>query len=326
MINILGSLRAAHFLLQGNDGCLGIFAVAEDDCGLTTIFAKSKITAKIFGIKQSKSFHWGKIVEKLRFWEGAELIESIASMDEIKGMMCPDDAYRVLLGVCVPARAYSETSKIRSEIYEYIQVNLTYSSNRMASNRLTRNEVEEVYRTNKITTSFEPVKVDDIIETINHFAAVRYIVDNISAPLTQTFLKKLHHILTYGTYADRKENLHPGEYRTSTSKIGVKPKEISSKLATIIKNYESGAVNLEKILDFHVRLEKIRPFVDYNGRLGRLVMMKECLLRTPVRWCKHSAGHGALIPALWCTPSAKDGTPMPFPMVHGGRRLWCTVK
>ena len=162
-------------------------------------------------------------------------------------------------------------------IYEYIQVNLTYSSNRMASNRLTRNEVEEVYRTNKITTSFEPVKVDDIIETINHFAAVRYIVDNISTPLTQTFLKKLHHILTYGTYADRKENLHPGEYRTTSSKIGVKPKEISSKLATIVKDYESGAVNLEKILNFHVQLEKIRPFVDYNGRLGRLIMMKECL-------------------------------------------------
>ena len=88
-------------------------------------------------------------------------------------------------------------------IYEYIQVNLTYSSNRMASNRLTRNEVEEVYRTNKITTSFEPVKVDDIIETINHFAAVRYVVDNISAPLTHTLIKKLHLILTYGTYADR---------------------------------------------------------------------------------------------------------------------------
>ena len=172
---------------------------------------------------------------------------------------------------------YQRSKNNHYGIYEYIQVNLTYSSNRMASNRLTRNEVEEVYRTNKISTTFEPVKVDDIIETINHFAAVRYIVDNISAPLTQAFIKKLHHILTYGTYADRKENLHPGEYRTSTSKIGVKPKEISSKLATIIKNYESGAVNLEKILDFHVRLEKIRPFVDYNGRLGRLVMMKECL-------------------------------------------------
>ena len=172
---------------------------------------------------------------------------------------------------------YQRTKNNHYGIYEYIQVNLTYSSNRMASNRLTRNEVEEVYRTNKITTSFEPVKVDDIIETINHFAAVRYIVDNISAPLTQTFLKKLHHILTYGTYADRKENLHPGEYRTSVSNIGVNPKEISSRLATIVKEYESGAVNLEKILDFHVRLERIRPFVDYNGRLGRLVMMKECL-------------------------------------------------
>lgn len=172
---------------------------------------------------------------------------------------------------------YQRTKNNHYGIYEYIQVNLTYSSNRMASNRLTRNEVEEVYRTNKITTSFEPVKVDDIIETINHFAAVRYIVDNIPAPLTQTFLKKLHQILTYGTYADRKENLHPGEYRTSVSNIGVNPKEISSGLATMVKDYESGAVNLEKILDFHVRLEKIRPFVDYNGRLGRLVMMKECL-------------------------------------------------
>ena len=86
---------------------------------------------------------------------------------------------------------YQRSKNNHYGIYEYIQVNLTYSSNRMASNRLTRNEVEEVYRTNKISTTFEPVKVDDIIETINHFAAVRYIVDNISAPLTQAFIKKL---------------------------------------------------------------------------------------------------------------------------------------
>lgn len=85
---------------------------------------------------------------------------------------------------------YQRSKNNHYGIYEYIQINLTYSSNRMASNRLTRNEVEEVYRTNKISTSFEPVKVDDIIETINHFAAVRYIVDNITAPLTQTLMKK----------------------------------------------------------------------------------------------------------------------------------------
>ena len=84
---------------------------------------------------------------------------------------------------------YQRSKNNHYGIYEYIQVNLTYSSNRMASNRPTRNEVEEVYRSNKITTAFEPVKVDDISETINHFSAVRYVVDNISAPLTQAFIK-----------------------------------------------------------------------------------------------------------------------------------------
>ena len=172
---------------------------------------------------------------------------------------------------------YQRSKNNHYGIYEYIQVNLTYSSNRMASNRLTRNEVEEVYRTNKISTTFEPVKVDDIIETINHFAAVRYIVDNISAPLTQVFIKKLHHILTYGTYADRKEKLRPGEFRISKSKIGVPHKDITPALSALLKEYEKGAVDMERILDFHVRFEQIRPFEDYNGRVGRLIMMKECL-------------------------------------------------
>lgn len=172
---------------------------------------------------------------------------------------------------------YQRSKNNHYGIYEYIQVNLTYSSNRMASNRLTRNEVEEVYRTNKISTIFEPVKVDDIIEMINHFAAVRYVVDNISAPLTQAFIKKLHHILTYGTYADRKENLRPGEFRLSKSKIGVPHKDIIPALSALLKEYEKGAVDMERILDFHVRFEKIRPFEDYNGRVGRLIMMKECL-------------------------------------------------
>ena len=162
-------------------------------------------------------------------------------------------------------------------IYEYIQLNLTYSSNRMASNRLTRNEVEEIYRTNKITSSFEPAKVDDIIETINHFEAVRYIIDNIEAELTPVFIQHLHQILTYGTYADRKENLRPGEFRLSKSKIGVQHKDIIPALSAILKEYEKGAVDMERILDFHVRFEQIHPFDDGNGRVGRLIMFKECL-------------------------------------------------
>lgn len=162
-------------------------------------------------------------------------------------------------------------------IYEYIQLNLTYSSNRMASNRLTRNEVEEIYRTNKITSSFEPAKVDDIIETINHFAAVRFVIDNITEPLTGVMIRKLHHILTYGTYADRKEKIRPGEYRVSKTDIGVPAKEITGSVTALIREYEKGLITLDRILDFHVHFERIRPFEDYNGRLGRLLMLKECL-------------------------------------------------
>ena len=162
-------------------------------------------------------------------------------------------------------------------IYEYIQLNLAYSSNRMASNRMTRNEIEEVYRTNKISTSFEPVKVDDIIEVINHFSAVRYLVDNITVPISQVLIKKLHRLLTYGTYADRKETIHSGEYRQLATDLGVAPKDINNKLASLIKEYEGHPVNMDQILGFHVRFEKIHPFEDYNGRVGRLIMMKECL-------------------------------------------------
>ena len=162
-------------------------------------------------------------------------------------------------------------------IYEYIQLNLTYSSNRMASNRLTRNEVEEIYRTNKITSSFEPAKVDDIIETVNHFAAVRFVIDNITEPLTGVMIRKLHHILTYGTYADRKEKIRPGEYRVSKTDIGVPAKEITGSVTALIREYEKGLITLDRILDFHVHFERIRPFEDYNGRLGRLIMLKECL-------------------------------------------------
>lgn len=173
--------------------------------------------------------------------------------------------------------AYQKSKNNHYGIYEYIQVNLTYSSNRMASNRLTRNEVEELYRTNKISTSFEPAKVDDIIETINHFTAIRFLVDNITAPISQALIKKLHSVLTYGTYADRKENIHPGKYRTKPSKFGVHPTNISSNLSSLITDYETCPSTVEQIIDFHARFEMIHPFEDYNGRVGRLIMMKECL-------------------------------------------------
>lgn len=163
-------------------------------------------------------------------------------------------------------------------IYEYIQVNLTYSSNRMASNRLTREQVVDLFRTSKVSVSFEPMKADDIIETINHFACIRYLVEQISAPLTQELIKRLHKMMYYGTYADRKKEVRLGEYRKDSHKYGVQPIFIKQELATLITEYElTESITFELLLDFHARFEKIHPFDDGNGRVGRLIMMKECL-------------------------------------------------
>lgn len=163
-------------------------------------------------------------------------------------------------------------------IYEYIQVNLAYSSCRMASNRLTREQVLDIYRTGRVSVAFEPMKVDDLIEINNHFWAMRHIVDNLGHPLTQPMIKKIHTYLCCGTEADREGLVRCGEYRTRRSKYGISSAVISQELLGLIEEYETRkAVDLDTILDFHARFEQIHPFDDYNGRVGRLLMMKECL-------------------------------------------------
>lgn len=162
-------------------------------------------------------------------------------------------------------------------IYEYLQINLAYSSNRMASNRLTREQVEDLYRTNKLSVAFEPTKVDDIIEIMNHFICTKEMVDTIMEPLSPELIRRYHYCLTYGTYADKKHIIGIGEYRKSPHKLGVVAKDIHSQLVELIQTYEEKPVNIDAVLDFHVCFEKIHPFDDYNGRVGRLIMVKECL-------------------------------------------------
>jgi Fic family protein len=162
-------------------------------------------------------------------------------------------------------------------IYEYIQVNMAYSNSRMASNRLTRKQVEEIYRTNHISPSFEATKVDDIVEIKNHFICIRYVVDNITLPLTVSLIKQVHYLLCHGTYVDQYHKGGVGEFRMQFSKIGESPQKINKQMADLLKNYERKDARLDQILDFHVQFERIRPFDDYNGRLGRIIMLKECL-------------------------------------------------
>ena len=173
---------------------------------------------------------------------------------------------------------YQHEKNYHFGIYEYIQVNLAYSSNRMASNRLTRVQVMDAYRTNRVSVAFEPMKIDDVIETVNHFLCMRYVIDNLATPLNAAFIKKLHYILFYGTYSDRKDKNRVGAFRTDPGKMGIPAGNIVKELNELLIRYEKQKkVDFDKILDFHAHFEHIHPFDDGNGRLGRVIMMKECL-------------------------------------------------
>ena len=167
-------------------------------------------------------------------------------------------------------------------LYDFAVIDLTYSSSRMASCRLTRQQVETIFRKGKIRESFEPMKISDVIEVLNHIHCVDYILDHVMEPLTQKFIRKLHHLLMTGTVDEYKEQVRPGEYRTVTSRPRdrqlLHPDRIHSSLAELIASYECQTeIERNHILDFHVRFEEIFPFEDGNGRIGRLLMFKECL-------------------------------------------------
>ena len=163
-------------------------------------------------------------------------------------------------------------------IYEYIQVNLTYSSSRMASNRLTREQVLEIYRTGKVSLAFEPMKVDDVVEISNHFRAVQYMVTTITEPLNPTYIKKLHCLLFRGTVADQDGILEIGEYRKTPDKFGVAAPSVAVALNSLLDEYERKTrITIMDILDFHAKFELIHPFKDGNGRVARVILIKECL-------------------------------------------------
>jgi len=167
-------------------------------------------------------------------------------------------------------------------LYDYTVINLTYSSCRMASNRLTRGQVESIFKKGKASVAFEPMKVSDVVEVLNHCICMDYILDNVDEPLSQKFIKNLHDLLTFGTVDMRKKRVTPGQYRTKKSyrqeSFMLPADSISENLKSLISEYESRKdVDRRDILDFHVRFERFFPFDDCNGRVGRLIMFKECL-------------------------------------------------
>ena len=167
-------------------------------------------------------------------------------------------------------------------LYEYLQINMVYSNGRMASNRLTRNQVELLYKADRIYTESEPIKVNDIIEARNHFLCVDMILNDAMKPLTQSFINQLLALLLSESCRHKRHSPISSSFRKSdtSSKFGktTPPSEIPAAINKLFKEYEAQKdIGFHEILDLHVQFERIRPFEDCNGRIGRLLMLKECL-------------------------------------------------
>jgi len=173
-------------------------------------------------------------------------------------------------------------SKFSGGIYHKTQIDLTYNSNHIEGSRLTHDQTRFIFETNTIGMENETLNVDDVIETANHFRCIDMIIDNAKTILTEKFIKELHLALKNGTSDSRKEWFAVGEYKKLPNEVGgmdtTLPENVSDKMKELLKKYNSKEEKtFEDILDFHVKFERIHPFQDGNGRVGRLIMFKECL-------------------------------------------------
>lgn len=175
-----------------------------------------------------------------------------------------------------------KNSKLKGSIYHRIQIDLTYNSNHIEGNRLTHDQTRYIFETNTIGVIDNAVNVDDIIETTNHFRAIDYIIDETDAKLTEAYIKHLHLILKSGTSDQRKDWFNVGEYKRFPNEVGgndtTEPENVHKEIKALLKEYNAKKrPALEDIIDFHQRFEAIHPFQDGNGRVGRLIMFRECL-------------------------------------------------
>ena len=167
-------------------------------------------------------------------------------------------------------------------IYHKTQIEFTYNSNHIEGSSLTHEQTRYIFETNTIGVETGSINVDDVIETANHFRLVSLIIDNAKSILTEEFIKELHLILKNGTSDSRKEWFAVGDYKKLPNEVGgmntALPKEVSDKMKELLNEYNAKEeISIDDVLDFHVKFEKIHPFQDGNGRVGRLIMFKECL-------------------------------------------------
>ena len=175
-----------------------------------------------------------------------------------------------------------KASGLKGSIYHRTQIDLTYNSNHIEGSRLTHDQTRYIFETNTVGTGDGAVRVDDIVETVNHFRCIDFIIDHAEERLSERLAKHLHLLLKSGTSDSRREWFAVGDYKRLPNEVGglptCPPEEVHSQMRALLNDYNNRrSHSFEDILDLHVRFERIHPFQDGNGRVGRLLMFRECL-------------------------------------------------
>ena len=177
-------------------------------------------------------------------------------------------------------------SKFKGNIYHFSQVNFAYNSNKIEGGKLNEDETEEIFETNSfIPKSSDAIKLDDLIEMRNHFKLFDYIIDIMDEELTKENIIKMHKILKKNTTDEENPRYNVDGFKVVPNKIGLinvvdtsKPEEVEKDIDNLLTWYKSlKNITIEDIIGFHVKFERIHPFADGNGRVGRIIMFKECL-------------------------------------------------
>ena len=172
--------------------------------------------------------------------------------------------------------------RMKGGIYHRTQIDLTYNSNHIEGSRLTKEQTRYIFETNTLGITSENTRIDDIMETVNHFRCIDYVIDHATDKITETHIKQLHLILKTNTSDSHKPWFAVGDYKHLANAVGeeetTQPEEVHKKMKALLATYHAiQKIQFDDILDFHVRFERIHPFQDGNGRVGRLIMLWQCL-------------------------------------------------
>ncbi len=231
------------------------------------------------------------VAEAAKKWNISERsVRNYCAQGRIEGAFVTGKTWNVPADAQKPLRATADLldvlthemqAKIAGGIYHKVQIELTYNSNHIEGSKLTQDETRCIFETNTVGLN-GAVRVDDVVETANHFKCVDLILQNAKKPLTEAFVKTLHLSLKNGTTDSREGWFNVGEYKKLPNTVGgretASPQEVGDKMRNLLASYNAQKVKtFEDVVAFHWNFERIHPFQDGNGRIGRLLLFKECL-------------------------------------------------